>query len=204
MTCVAGLIHENIVYMGADSAGVYGYDLVVRADEKVFLTSCDNILMGIAGSFRMGQLLRYAFSAPYHLPQDKPDMQYLVVDFVDTMRNMFSEKGFLKKEDNEESMDGSSFLFAYKGNLYNVDCDMQVGKSAHNFDAVGCGAQIALGSLLTSQHIKDPVERLMLALGAAEAFSAGVRGPFLVMDSRGLSWSSVQSPPRPQQKNKKR
>ena len=36
MTCIVGLVHGGKVYMGGDSAGVGGYCLTVRADEKVF------------------------------------------------------------------------------------------------------------------------------------------------------------------------
>ena len=37
MTCIAGLVDSNgDIYIGGDSAGVAGYDLTIRADEKVF------------------------------------------------------------------------------------------------------------------------------------------------------------------------
>ena len=36
MTCIVGLVHEGVVYIGGDSAGVGGMSLTVRADEKVF------------------------------------------------------------------------------------------------------------------------------------------------------------------------
>ena len=35
MTCIVGLVHEGVVYIGGDSAGVGGMSLTVRADEKV-------------------------------------------------------------------------------------------------------------------------------------------------------------------------
>ena len=35
MTCIVGLVHEGVVYIGGDSAGVGGLSLTVRADEKV-------------------------------------------------------------------------------------------------------------------------------------------------------------------------
>ena len=39
MTCIVGLVHEGVVYIGGDSAGVAGLSLTVRADEKVFRNS---------------------------------------------------------------------------------------------------------------------------------------------------------------------
>ena len=58
MTCIVGLVHEGVVYIGGDSAGVGGMSLTVRADEKVFQNG--EFLMGFTTSFRMGQLLRYS------------------------------------------------------------------------------------------------------------------------------------------------
>ena len=36
MTCIAGLIEDGNIWIGADSAGVGGYNLIRRADSKVF------------------------------------------------------------------------------------------------------------------------------------------------------------------------
>lgn len=51
MTCIVGLEHNGRVYIGADSAGVSGWDLTVRADKKVFRNG--SFLFGFTDSFRM-------------------------------------------------------------------------------------------------------------------------------------------------------
>ena len=76
MTCIVGLVHEGVVYIGGDSAGVAGLSLTVRADEKVFRNS--DFLMGFTTSFRMGQLLRYSLKPPRRHPDDDIH-QYMVV-----------------------------------------------------------------------------------------------------------------------------
>ena len=68
MTCIVGLVHEGVVYIGGDSAGVAGLSLVVRADEKVLRNG--DFLMGFTTSFRMGQLLRYKLDPPRRHPDD--------------------------------------------------------------------------------------------------------------------------------------
>jgi hypothetical protein len=60
--------------------------------------------------------------------------------------------------------------------------DYQVGLAADQFDAAGCGEQIARGALYATQDV--PLlghERVELALQAAERHSAGVRAPFHIM-----------------------
>ena len=76
MTCIVGLVHEGVVYIGGDSAGVAGLSLTVRADEKVFQNG--EFLMGFTTSFRMGQLLRYSLKPPCSYPDDDIN-QYMVV-----------------------------------------------------------------------------------------------------------------------------
>ena len=36
MTCIVGLVKDNKVTIGGDSAGVLGFSLRIRDDEKVF------------------------------------------------------------------------------------------------------------------------------------------------------------------------
>lgn len=118
MTCIVGLVENNKVYIGGDSAGVAGLSLMKRADEKVFKK--DEFIFGFTSSFRMGQLI------------------------------------------------GGNF---------------QIAKSLLNFHAVGCGDDIAKGCLYGLKFSnKQPIDKIKIALEAAEEFSAGVRSPFNIVE----------------------
>lgn len=58
MTCIVGLVDGDRVILGGDSAGIAGWHLQLRADEKVFRNG--PYAIGFTTSFRMGQILRYA------------------------------------------------------------------------------------------------------------------------------------------------
>ena len=60
MTIIVGLVTKAGVLMGADSAGVCGYELTIRKDKKIY--QVDDFLFGYTTSFRMGQLLGYSFT----------------------------------------------------------------------------------------------------------------------------------------------
>ncbi len=120
MTCIIGLVHDGNVYIGGDSAGVSGLSVSIRADEKVF--SNGPFIMGFTTSFRMGQLLRYKFDPPQQT-SNQSDMQYMVTSFIDAARACFSANGFGDKDATE----GGTFLVGYKGKLYNIGSDYQVG-----------------------------------------------------------------------------
>ena len=90
---------RGVVYIGGDSAGVAGLSLVVRADEKVFRNG--DFLMGFTTSFRMGQLLRYKLYPPRRHPDDRV-AKYMVVDFIDAVRECLKAGGYASKPESTE------------------------------------------------------------------------------------------------------
>ncbi len=179
MTCIVGLKRGEKIYMGGDSAGVAGLDLIVRADQKVFKKN--NFIFGFTSSFRMGQLLRFCFTPPPHHPS-KDVYEYMVSDFVNGLRTCMKDGGFARKKDEEES--GGTFLVGYKKRLFKIEEDYQVGESVFNFDSCGCGSRHALGALhiLTKEGKHKPEQAVRQALATAQQFSAGVREPFHVLE----------------------
>jgi hypothetical protein len=171
MTCIVGVVEGGKVHIGGDSAGVSGLDLKIRRDRKVFVNG--PFVFGCTTSFRMIQLLQFVLQPPKRHP-DKDLMAFMVTDFIDAVRNCLKAGGYAKKENEKE--EAGNFLVGYEGRLFQVFSDYQVGESVHGYDACGCGESYAIGSLFgAAGPAKERIER---ALTAAEANSAGVRGPF--------------------------
>jgi ATP-dependent protease HslVU (ClpYQ) peptidase subunit len=172
MTCIVGTVEDGKVFIGGDSAGVGGYSLTVRADRKVFKNG--DFVLGFTSSFRMGQLLHHAFTPPKRHPDTDID-KFMVTDFVNGVRDCLKTGGYAERSNEVET--GGIFLVGYAGRLFRIDSDYQVGESADGYDAAGCGEDIARGALYANPSGK-PLDRLKIALEAAERFSAGVRGPY--------------------------
>lgn len=177
MTAIVGLVHGKTVHLGGDSAGVAGWTVTVRADTKVFANG--PYIMGFTSSFRMGQLLRYAFKAPH--PEGDLD-SFMATKFIDAVRETLKEGGWLKQDSNRD--EGGTFLVGVSGRLFIIYDDFQVGEAVDGYAAVGCGHEIAVGALYaTAQLDLQPKKRLRLALKAAERYSAGVSGPFTLVEA---------------------
>lgn len=176
MTCIAALVHQGKVYMGGDSAGTSPWYLsqVSVVDDKVFTNG--KMLIGACGSFRMLQLLHYSLTPPdYHTDVDL--YKYMVTDFIGAVRSCLRAGGWAKRENEVES--GGTFLVAFNRRLFQVQDEYSVVESAEGYDAIGSGADLALGALYASAgYGQTPEERIRLALEAAEKFNAGVRRPF--------------------------
>lgn len=179
MTCIAGVAQGGRVWIGGDSSGVSvdNLGMMLRADPKVFRRG--EFLMGFCGSFRVRDLLQYSANVPEQ-NRSQTDREFLATTFVDWVRDALDEGGVRHKNDGVESMDDSAFLVGYRGKLYQIDSDFQVGESLDNFDAVGCGASVALGALYAAKKL-SPTARIRRALEAAERYSVSVRSPFRIL-----------------------
>jgi len=179
-TCIVGLECDGKVYIGGDSAGVNeSLDMMVRGDEKVFVSN--NMIFGFTGSFRMGQLLRYAFVPPSQ-SVGQTDFEYLCCQWTDALIECLKNKGCATIENN--TINGGTFLLGYHGKLYQVQDDFQIGKRTEPYDACGCASGYALGVMALLEDYLDtdmtPEEKITKALEIAERFSAGVSGPFVI------------------------
>ena len=176
MTCIAAVTDGKTVTIGGDSAGVAGLGMQIRADEKVFVNG--PFVMGFTSSFRMGQLLRYKFTPPAWDENDSDVHKFMCTKFVDSLRTCLADGGFRRKKDEAEY--GGCFLVGYRGGIFYIDTDFQVGTLRDDFAAVGCGEDVALGAMHALPEA-EPNDRVLAGLRAAHRFSAGVRPPFEVV-----------------------
>ena len=179
MTCIVGFVDKinKKIFIGSDSAGVGSYDIRTRKDPKVFIR--DRFIMGFTTSFRMGQLLMVDERFSIRLQKDnESNHEYMVTAFIPAIQELFKAGGFL--ESNKDVLSGGNFLVGYNGCLYEIHNDFQVAEYVEEFAACGCGEGYALGSLFTSSG--NIIDRIKKALECAEYFSAGVRGPFNILE----------------------
>jgi ATP-dependent protease HslVU (ClpYQ) peptidase subunit len=188
MTCVVALQRDGVVYIGADSQGTSQHIKQTRSDPKVFKNG--PFLIGVSGSFRYGQILRFKFIPPPHHPADKDDFEYMATDFVDTMLESLENGGFLTTKEGVKNTHGENAygyaLIGYKGKLYYFGSDFQIGMVADGYDAIGSGFQIALGAMwiLAQNRSKyTPEEAIELALQAAAELNTTVGPPYIVLRS---------------------
>lgn len=181
MTCIVGVAEGGKVWIGGDSALISGWDLEAVGSPKVFRVG--EFLIGLSGSVRVSDLLRYAFQPP-----PAPDVvavlhRYMVTGFVPALRETLAEGGVERKAEEVVKMDGSFFLVGVRGRLFEVHSDYQVSPKPR-YAAAGCGWVSAMGAL-HALHATAPLgmgarERVAAALAAAEAHNIGVRGPMVI------------------------
>ena len=182
MTCIIGLEHQGAVYIGGDSIGINGWSKDIIAGRKVIRKG--DMLFGCAGNPRQMQLIQYYLSPR---PQvDESDEAYLVTEVIEPLRLLFKDKGFTETENGREQ--GPCFLLGYRGNLYSVENNFQLCRSARGMYAMGVGDDFAIASLMTifsayedgDRSEADPETCILRALDIAGQLSTGVTPPYYV------------------------
>lgn len=187
MTCIVGVrARGGRVVIAGDLGGFSGWSHSPRADPKVFIRP-DGMAIGFTSSYRMGDLLRYslAFDAP---GEGETLDRWMRTTFITALRKCFADGGFLTKDKEVES--GGTFLVGYRGRLFCIGGDLQVGEPRLHVDSVGAGADVALGALHAQLSSAEQLPSLKAAsaaatkaLEASEAYCGAVRGPYTVVVS---------------------
>jgi ATP-dependent protease HslVU (ClpYQ) peptidase subunit len=179
VTVIAALVHEGTIYMGADRASITAgtYDLTQRETPKLFRLGEEGaeMLVGVAGYSRWGMVIRTNAILKEMQPYETP-MRYMTA-FAEYLRQLADEFGCLSKREPHEVE--AFTLLAHQGHIYLLTGEFDLIEPAAPYMAIGVGDNIALGALYAGQGA-CPLIRLQRALEAAEAFSAGVRGPFII------------------------
>lgn len=179
MTCIVAISNGKNVWMGGDALGAGGYSCSVRDDKKVFVTG--EYIIGFTSSFRMGDLLKWTFTPPRIPKKEKNLEKFMATKFIHSVLTLFDTYGYGKAHENRK--EGGEFLVGVRGTIFHIHEDYQVGIHSGNYDACGCGHDLALGSLVTSEELKinDPEDRIKMALRAAQKFCCGVREPWTIL-----------------------
>lgn len=168
MTCIVGIEHEGLVWLGGDSSclDTEGDAVVTQRQSKVFRRG--SYVVGFAGSFQVGDLLKYKVQFPEKMTQERLISEAIQEAF---------QKAKLKTDDWEA-------LVGYNGKLYTVQHDFYCYRHSRPYAAIGAGSAVAvaLGTLRTLEQ-KAPKKmtgraRLKMALENAATFSSSVRSPW--------------------------
>lgn len=180
MTCIVGLVEGDRVWMGGDSAfsNMHTHELIACSNPKVFRNGA--FLVGVCGSARVGDVLRYSFTPPKH-PRRMDVGRFMRTVFVDAVREAFRRGGLYKKDEPEEVE--SCVLFGYRKKLFVLEEDLHIHEAIDDFAAVGSGGSVASGAMVVSQGVPAR-KRIRAALEAAERYTASVRRPFYVLEGQ--------------------
>lgn len=165
MTCIVGIAHEGVVYIGGERAAADEVSITTLAVPKVYVKG--DWIYGFAGSYGVGQLMDMLTLPP---AGENPYIT-LRTTIVERLKESVSLYSKDEGKDNDTSwlVGSGGRLFEFHHSDYSV---IEVDTTA-----IGSGANLALGSLYTTRDWKSQEKRLATALGAAITYSPTCQGP---------------------------
>lgn len=171
MTCVVGLITKSGLIFGADSLVTTELgSKYTLSDKKIFIKN--DILFGFCGDLRFGQMVKHSFIPP-HIDRERDLELYVHTKLIPELQKVFLDSGHMKIE--QGSFD---LLVGIGKHIFIISDDFAVIKTASPYQAIGSGAEYALGVMYATDKMANERRRISLALDAASNFSQTVGKPF--------------------------
>ena len=189
MTCIIGFVDKkkDCVWMGCDSLGSNGWTKAVEANSKAFHHFLlKDVVIGSTSTFRHIDLLKYSDNLFQEIDAfKKPEINHkdIVTVFIPKLITLFQNNtpGFA------DTNKGGNFLMGVKNQLFEIQQDYSVLQPLDGIAAVGCGEQVAMGSLITTTKYYPnlkPSQHITYALEAAEKYCCGVQRPFRIINTK--------------------
>ena len=188
MTCIIGFTDKEhgVSWIGGDSLGSNGYTKSSELSAKVFRNELfKNVLIGGTTTFLHLDLLRYSedlFDEVDFYKKSEIDHKFMVTKFIPKVVKLFKQ-GIISSPETER---GGNFIVATPGRVFEIQSDYSVLEPELGICSVGCGEEVAMGSLLTTMQMDmKPEDKIVMALKAAEQCCCGVQRPFRILCTDG-------------------
>ena len=186
MSVVVAIKENGKVYIGADSQVTRGGTRTTLKNENNYkvwrVIGAPNCLMAQVGNLRDANVVRLMpdLVTEYNIYRNHISFDFVVKKVVPDIVEELTNYGYLKEGKNADFLE-SSFLFAYKDQLYMINTDRAVIE-VEDYVAIGSGADQAIGSLLSTEG-QNPRERIVKAIKSSAASDIYVDYPIILTDT---------------------
>ncbi len=194
MSVVVAIKENGKIYIGADSQVTKGGTRTTLKNENNYkvwrVIGAPHCLMAHVGVLRDANIVRLMpnLVTEYNIFRNHIGFDFVVRKVVPEIIEELSNCGYLKEGKTTEYLD-SSFLFAYKDQLFVINPDKSVIE-VEDYVAIGSGADQAVGSLLSTEGL-SPKERIVKAIKSSAATDIYVDYPIILTDTENGEFEIV-------------
>ena len=187
MSVVVAIKENGKVFIGADSQVTKGGTRTTLKNENNYkvwrVPNAPHCLMAQVGNLRDANVVRLMqdLVTDYNIYRGHISFDFVVKKVVPDIVEELTRFGYLKDGKNSEYLD-SSFLFAYKDQLWMIGQDRSVIE-IEDYIAIGSGADQAIGSLLSTEN-ENARDRIIKAIKASAAADIYVDYPIILTDTK--------------------
>lgn len=156
MTTIVGVVKNGHVILGADSQ-VTSNARPNNHSRMQKITDNNGYLIAGSGDSTPCDIMQHIFNPPIPTAAEKKDLyKFMIVEFVPCMRKVLSDNDY--KLDSSNPDNGFSMLFAYNGEIFQIDSDFSVLLNGEGIYGIGSGGNIAIGALASGKTVEEALE----------------------------------------------
>jgi ATP-dependent protease HslVU (ClpYQ) peptidase subunit len=168
MTTIIGLEYENRCFIVADSQTTDEGGRIYTHPEVEKITANGSFLIAGSGETLPCDIAQHIWESPVPTKQDKENLyRFMIKKAMPSLRKCMTENGYNFDEDSKETR--FQFIIAVGGEIFDVDQELSISKSADGVYAAGSGAPYALGAI----HAGADAYEAMEIASKLTAFTAG-------------------------------
>jgi ATP-dependent protease HslVU (ClpYQ) peptidase subunit len=168
MTTIIGLEYKDSCFLVADSQTTDDSGRIYTHPEVEKITANGSFLIAGSGETLPCDIAQHIWEAPVPTRQDKENLyRFMITKAMPSLRKCMTENGYNFDEDNKETR--FQFIMAVGGEIFDIDQELSISKSADGVYAAGSGAPYALGAI----HAGADAYEAMEIASKLTAFTAG-------------------------------
>ena len=175
MTTIIGVQFDDKALIVSDNQVTDDNGRIYRHPQMVKIAEIGSFLIAGAGEVSPCDIAQHLWNPPKLSAKDKEDIyHFMIAKAMPSLRKCLEENGYNFNEDHDKSKDGLrfQFLIACGGELFDVDQDLAVMRSADGVYGIGSGAPYALGAIHAGA-------KPMKAMEIAAKLTAFTSGPYI-------------------------
>ena len=171
MTTIIGLEYKDRCFIVADSQTTDEGGRIYSHPEVQKISSRGSFLIAGSGETLPCDIAQHIWEPPTPTKQDRDDLyHFMIVKAMPSLRKCLMDNGYNFDEDVKDTR--FQFIMAVGGEIFDIDQELSVSKSADGVYAAGSGAPYVLGAI----HAGADAYQAMEIASKLTAFTAG---PFI-------------------------
>lgn len=156
MTTIVGVVKNGHVILGADSQ-VTSQSRPNMHPKMQKITNNNGYLIAGSGDSTPCDILQHTFIPPVPTIAERKDLyKFMITKFVPAMREALDENGY--KLDGVDKDAGFDMLFAFDGEIFEIDSDFSVLLNGEGIYGIGSGSPFAIGALSMGGTVEQSLE----------------------------------------------
>jgi ATP-dependent protease HslVU (ClpYQ) peptidase subunit len=171
MTTIIGLEHKDRCFIIADSQTTDEGGRIYTHPEVQKISSRGMFLIAGSGETLPCDIAQHIWEPPTPSKQERDDLyHFMIVKAMPSLRKCMTDNGYNFDEDTKDTR--FQFIVAVGGEIFDIDQELSVSKSADGVYAAGSGAPYVLGAIHAGADAYEAME-------IAAKLTAFTAGPFM-------------------------